>query len=190
MARRLLRRLRTSWLMLAAFVARGAGIAMPSPALTPIQVVEAQLSALQRGDIKGCFAFASPSNRAATGPWQRFEVLVRQTPAYAPLVGSTRWAVVGALPTGERSFRCRVRVWPAGSSSAPFAVAVPVLDYDWMLSKQGAGTSYPDSVGDVADCWMTDAVMPDASPRDAWDSMQTAESETQSSPEQEEEPDA
>ena len=161
-----------SWLILATTTHCAAVVAtLPSPAWTPVQVVEAQLSALQRGDIQGCFTFASPSNRKATGPWQRFEVLVRQTPAYAPLVGSTRWAVVGALPTGERSFRCRVRVWPAGSSSAPFAVAVPVLDYDWMLSRQEQGVD--DCLPSEDDCWMTDAVVPDASPRDAWDSAQT-----------------
>lgn len=142
--------------------------ALPSPSLTPVQVVEAQLSALQQDDVQRCFAFASPANRAMTGPWQRFDLLIRQTPAYAPLVACTRYMVVGALPTAASKFRVRVRVWPAGGSSAPFAVAVPVLDYDWSLTRQA------ETDDDFADCWMVDAVMPDAAPRDAWDSAQSS----------------
>ena len=140
-------------------------ITTPSPKLSPVEVTEQQLEALKQGDVQSCFEFASPANKANTGPWQRFELMVRQTPAYSPLVGCTRYAVVGALPTGDSGYRCRVRVWPAGGSSAPFAVAAPVIDYDWLLSKQ------PDeSEPGVAGCWMVDGVMPDSSPRDAWDS--------------------
>ena len=134
----------------------------PSPELSPVAVTEIQLGALQRGDVQTCFAHASPGNKAMTGPWQRFEIMVRQTPAYAPLVGCTRFAVVGALPTGPSGYRCRVRVWPAGGSSAPFAVMTPVLDYDWVLSKQHGD--------EVEGCWMVDGVVPDAAPKDAWDS--------------------
>lgn len=42
----------------------------PSTSLTPVEVVEAQLDALKRGDVKTCFEFASPNNKRATGPWQ------------------------------------------------------------------------------------------------------------------------
>ena len=135
----------------------------PSPDLSPVEVTECQLAALKKGDVQTCFAFASPANKQATGPWQRFELMVRQTPAYAPLVGCTKYAVVGALPTGDQGYRCRVRVWPAGGSSAPFAVMTPVIDYDWLLSRQAEDS-------DMAGCWMVDGVMPDSSPRDAWES--------------------
>ena len=146
----------------------------PSPDLSPVEVCEKQLQALQRGDVEACFRFASPANKANTGPWQRFEMMIRQTPAYAPLVGCTRFAIVGALPTGGglsgsgtgvEGYRCRVRVWPAGGSSAPFAVATPVIDYDWLLTREDG-----DAEPSLADCWLVDGVMPDASPRDAWDS--------------------
>ena len=40
-------------------------------------------------------------------------MMVRQTPAYAPLVGCAKFSVVGALPIGPNCFRCRARVWPA-----------------------------------------------------------------------------
>ena len=144
----------------------------PLSDLTPIQVVEAQLAALQRGDVEVCFRFASPNNKRATGPWQRFELMVRQTPAYAPLVGCKEFAVVGAIPVGTEGYRCRVRVWPAAGATMPrlsldddgMPIAPPVLDYDWQLSQQ------PDDSIDytTAGCWMVDAVMPDAPPREVW----------------------
>ena len=55
----------------------------PSPKLAPLDVVQSQLAALQAGDVQRCFAFASPNNKRATGPWQRFEMsqslLIRTT---------------------------------------------------------------------------------------------------------------
>lgn len=146
----------------------------PSPSLTPVQVVDGQLSALQRGDVQTCFSFASPNNKRATGPWQRFEMMVRQTPAYAPLVGCDRYEVVGAVPTGAATYRCRVRVWPAEGVAVPFGTRwpslgvrldAPVLDYDWELSLQPEDGAE----ADVAGCWMVDGVMPDASPREVWE---------------------
>mmetsp|Transcript_45051 Transcript_45051/g.74738 ORF Transcript_45051/g.74738 Transcript_45051/m.74738 type:complete len:191 (+) Transcript_45051:78-650(+) len=143
----------------------------PSPSLTPVEVVDAQLKALQNGDVQRCFRFASPSNKRATGPWQRFEMMVRQTPAYAPLVGCERYLIVGALSVRADTYRIRARVWPASGVSVPpvnqktSGFKVPVLDYDWELSRQ------PDNSIDYtcASCWMVDAVMPDASPLEVWD---------------------
>ena len=135
-------------------VAGLAALSQPSPALKPIDVVEAQLSALKAGNVERCFAFASPMNKRATGPWQRFEMMVRQTPAYAPLVSMSSFEVVSGLALGNDKWRCRVRVRPAGSSSMPFALpTAPVLFYDWCLSQQ---TEEP-----VNGCWMVDSVMPD-----------------------------
>ena len=104
----------------------------PSPELSPLEVVSSQLTALQRNNVQRAFAFASPNNKKVTGPWQRFEMMVRQTPAYSPLVCCSRFEVVGALPMGPSKYQCRARVWPAGGSTAPYAVAAPVVDYDWV----------------------------------------------------------
>ena len=150
------------------------------PQLSPTEVVERQLDSLKAGDLETCFRFASPSNKRATGPWHRFEVMVRQTPAYAPLVGCARFSIVGAIAVGNDRYRCRVRVWPARGVSVPFGVKMPdmgvkfeapVLDYDWMLSRQS------DSAMDynVAGCWMVDGVLPDASPREVWDEANAQE---------------
>ena len=101
-------------------------------------------------------------------------MMVRQTPAYAPLVGCDRYEVVGAVPTGAATYRCRVRVWPAEGVAVPFGTRwpslgvrldAPVLDYDWELSLQPEGGAE----ADVAGCWMVDGVMPDASPREVWE---------------------
>ena len=83
--------------------------------MSPVEVVDSQLAALQRGDVETCFRFASPGNKRATGPWQRFEIMVRQTPAYAPLVGCERYSIVAALPVGTAAYRCRVRVYANAS---------------------------------------------------------------------------
>ena len=128
-------------------------VTKPSPTLTPVAVVEAQLSALSAGDVSTCFAFASPQNRKATGPWQRFEMMVRQTPAYSPLVCCSSFEVLSALSVSPERWQARVVVKPAGSSSAPFAVESTQSYYNWILTKQGEG--------EFDGCWMVDGVMPD-----------------------------
>ena len=130
-------------------------ITTPSPALAPSAVVTAQLEALQSGDVSTCFQFASPNNRKATGPWQKFEMMVRQTPAYSPLVSCSSFEILSALSLSETTWQARVMVRPAGSSSAPFAIANPICYYVWQLSQQG------DDEGEFSGCWMVDGVLPD-----------------------------
>ena len=133
-------------------------VVSPSPSLSPADVVTSQMTALQKGDVRAAFEFASPANRVNTGPWQNFEMMVRQTPAYSPLVQCSSFEIVGALPFGDERMRCRVRVKPAGSSSAPFAVADPVCIFNWSLSKQTT-KRWPDDP--LLGCWMVDGVMPE-----------------------------
>ena len=85
-------------------------VVSPSPSLSPVDVVTSQMTALQKGDVRAAFEFASPANRVNTGPWQNFEMMVRQTPAYSPLVQCSSFEIVGALPFGDERMRCRVRV--------------------------------------------------------------------------------
>lgn len=135
------------------------GAASPTRGMAPLAVVQAQLEALQAGDCARCFAHASPSNRAATGPFARFERMIRLTPAYSPLICCTSYEVTSSLMIANDRWRCRVRVRPAGASSAPFATASPlVLTYDWILSLQN------EEAGKDAGCWMVDGVVPDRAP--------------------------
>lgn len=55
---------------------------VPSKTKGPESVVEAQLQALRQGDFSTVFAFASPSNKAATGPLERFAQMIVYSPAF------------------------------------------------------------------------------------------------------------
>ena len=113
-----------------------------------------QLEALRRNDVYRAFKFASPANKAATGPWQRFKSMIQSSPDYRQLLCMASYEIVGALPVGETQKRVLVRVRPAGSSSAPFAVADVSLGFSWELSLQAE----PDTP--FTGCWMVDGVVP------------------------------
>ena len=120
----------------------------PDPSMSPTDVIEAQMSALQRADIGAVYEFASPGNRQFTGPLDRFKELFK-VEAYRPLIGCSSWRLVAALPIEESTYRVSVVVVPAGSSAAPFAGLGP-LKYSWLLTRQ-TGTEFKG-------CWMTDTV--------------------------------
>jgi Domain of unknown function (DUF4864) len=117
----------------------------PKPELTPGQVVEIQVEALQYNDrpskdagIATTFQFASPTNREATGPLERFTLIVKG-PAYRPLIGHR---IAGYSPTVERgSLAVRLVTIVAADGQA--------IDYLFQLSKD------PKS-----GCWFTDGVAP------------------------------
>lgn len=117
--------------------------ARPSPNMSVEQVVNVQLEALQRNPqladdagIRLAFRFASPGNKAQTGPVDRFIPMVK-APTYAPLLGFETSSVT---------------VMNQDPSAAHLVVEVrrgeAVAMYMWVLSKQDNG------------CWMTDAVVP------------------------------
>lgn len=58
----------------------------PNPSVAPEAATLRQLHALRTGDTATVFAFASPANRRATGPLERFAALL-ESPIYRPLVG-------------------------------------------------------------------------------------------------------
>jgi hypothetical protein len=121
-------------------------VVMPDPTLSPEKVVETQLAGLADQNANGigilqCFCFASPANRAATGPLDRFGAMVRQgefaclTNPQATLVGATR--ISGPL--------ARLLVTVVGQDQQLRA-------FTFILSRQ---TAEP-----FKDCWMTEAVHP------------------------------
>jgi hypothetical protein len=120
----------------------------PRPELTPQQVVQYQITALQRNDdpqtdagIERAFRFASPSNKTTTGPLEKFAQIVKSA-AYAPLLNNIASSIVG-LDVEDAKARVAVKV---------FAASGRRLTYVFVLSRQSAG--------EFADCWMTDAVLP------------------------------
>ena len=116
---------------------------MPDPALSPSEVIRIQLEALHNNDerdrgIAIAFRFASPANRANTGPLPRFIAMIRQGP-YALMLDFVH-ASYG--PVEAVADRARQPVTLTGPSAS--------VTYWFYLSRQ---TEPP-----YADCWMTDAV--------------------------------
>ena len=62
--------------------AASADIRRPKPSASAEDVVTAQMNALQAGDAMRAFKFASPANKAVTGPWRRFKAMIEQNPEY------------------------------------------------------------------------------------------------------------
>ena len=116
---------------------------VPKPALSPGDVIRIQLEALRHNDeqdrgIAVAFLFASPTNRANTGPLPRFIGMIKEGPYVLML--DFREAIYGPMET--ISDRARQRVTLTGVRAS--------ITYWFYLSRQ----SEPPYV----DCWMTDAV--------------------------------
>ena len=143
----------------------------PSPELSPIDVVEAQLAALAEGDDRRAFRFASPELKRRIGEkHRRSSGYIRdkfylapphfdEIPGFAPLVGCEAFDVVGALSIDECAFHCTTRVVTADQST---------LDVAWRIVRQpevrpacyeddplqaGISTGPPG-----AGCWMVECV--------------------------------
>jgi hypothetical protein len=116
----------------------------PGPGLSPRDVVQIQLRALQsngRGDqgIAWCFEFASPRNKQFTGPLKQFAAMVK-SPPYDVMVNH-RLSLVGRAETRGNQAHVLATLVDARHRLHLFA---------FVLSKQ--------TEGKYADCWMTDAV--------------------------------
>jgi len=119
----------------------------PTPDLGPDEVVRTQLDALEHNDdpepdagVKTAYNFASPANRRATGPFDRFRRMVHNR-RYRPMVDFAE-AVAGPVehgPDGEVAVQ-RVTVTGTGGRT---------VTYVFRLSR---------GEGRYEDCWLTDAV--------------------------------
>ncbi len=117
----------------------------PSPKLTPAQVVSAQLAALKNNDdrdsgIRISFRFASPGNKAQTGPIERFIAMVKN-PAYLPMINHQSVHPEPIEVNGSAARQIVTLVASHGKRTR----------YLFVLSKQ----KQPPCRG----CWMTDAVV-------------------------------
>ena len=122
-------------------------LVLPSPELTPEQVVQLQVGALQEFRTKDaallqCMAFASPSNRAVTGAPPQFAEIVRR-PKYRALIDAQR-VLVGAATIKDDQAMVMVTAVDAAHRASVFR---------FFLSKQ--------TRPQFRDCWMTDSVTPD-----------------------------
>lgn len=121
----------------------------PDPELSPAAVIDRQLQALATNDepvenagIKTAYNFASPGNRAATGPLDRFVGMVEGR-AYRPMIDHEE-AVAGPVErTGDRATRRVTVTGPTGRT----------VTYVFQCSVQTDGR--------FEGCWMTDGVLID-----------------------------
>ena len=120
----------------------------PRPDMTPEQVVQYQVAALQHNDdpgtdagIERAFRFASPSNRQVTGPLANF-IRILKSPVYAPLLDNRSSVIVGS-EVKESQAKILMNVVAANGQQ---------VTYVFLLSKQGEG--------EFNNCWMTDGVAP------------------------------
>ena len=60
-------------------------MAGPGLEVGPESIVLRQMRAAKRGDVAGIWRYASPANKAATGPLSRFEKVL-SSPMYSPLM--------------------------------------------------------------------------------------------------------
>ena len=116
---------------------------VPNPGLSPGDVIRIQLEALRNNDeqnrgIAVAFRFASPANRANTGPLSRFIAMIER--GHYALMLDFHHADYGPVETVDEQARQRVTLTGARASTT----------YWFFLSRQ--------SEPPYADCWMTDAV--------------------------------
>ena len=128
---------------LLAFQARNA---VPSPELGPAEVVRIQVEALRRNrpsndGIALTYRFASPNNKRATGPLDRFTEMVR-SPPYDRLINHLHAHFDDLQVSGGEASQRVVITDNRGEE----------LAYLWVLSRQ--------TQGEFKHCWMTDAVIP------------------------------
>jgi len=119
----------------------------PRPSLSAEDVVRTQLDALKHNDhphedagIETAWRFASPANRAATGPLPAFTRMVRNE-LYRPMIDH-REASLGPVTVQDTTATATVEVTgPEGERRT----------YQFRLSS--------DHAGDLDGCWLTDAVL-------------------------------
>ena len=116
----------------------------PHPSISPEQVVRIQLRSLSDEDVATgviqCMHFASPDNRAVTGPLERFGAMLRNQ-KFRPLSRPDQ-LLIGSSNIVQGKARVVVTL----------IVNKQLSSFVWVLSKQDAAP--------YQECWMTEAVIP------------------------------
>lgn len=113
----------------------------PDPELSPADVVRAQLAGFRADSDAGiaqAFAFASPRNRANTGPVERFSTMVRE--AYDELLGHRSAQLADLREDDAHTYQGVEITGPDGRTHL----------YVFILSRY--------DLPNCSNCWMTDGV--------------------------------
>ncbi|QDT01330.1 DUF4864 domain-containing protein [Adhaeretor mobilis] len=147
----------------------------PQPEWSPADVVQQQMESLtaSRTDplaIRNCFALASPSNRMATGPLERFAAMA-SGPGYRPLIDARSYLVGDAV---MRDHSAAVLVTLITHDGEPFSYRFFLSQQPPVMKGSAPKESSPDISGGTpstadgpqpnADCWMTDGVVRELPP--------------------------
>jgi hypothetical protein len=121
-------------------------VVFPSASLAPEEVVRLQLAGLSDPKADGvgilqCYAFASPANRAVTGPLDRFGEIVRQGPYQC--MARPQAMLIGRPQLDQRIARVLVTIIDQNAR---------VCAFTFVLTRQKEAP--------FEDCWMTEAVLP------------------------------
>ena len=117
----------------------------PSKALTPQEVVQIQLKALQQNDgsdsgVITVFNFSSPVSKISMGPIEHFRVLVRD-PVYKPMLNFKSYKKGNMVITGKSAYQLVVLTTENNEKAA----------YLFMLARQTKGY--------YKGCWLTVGVV-------------------------------
>lgn len=118
-------------------------VAAPTPRLSPQQVVQIQLQALRHSasadqGIEVCYRFASPANKADTGPLPRFTEMIED--GIYSLMLNYRQAAYETMEVLGAAARQRVTLYGDGQA----------IIFTFYLSRQDDAS--------CPNCWMTEAV--------------------------------
>ena len=119
----------------------------PNPKISPIEVVEVQLFALQSNDdksdcgIRQTWEFAHPRNKLATGPLTKFTNMIK-TPAYSILLNNLKFETEEIYNNGKNA-GVAVRIEARNNKA---------YTYMWQLEKVA-------EEGPLKDNWMTTGVL-------------------------------
>ena len=118
----------------------------PDPSYDPEEVVQIQLSSLATNDdpvvnagIKTAYNFASPANRRATGPLEKFIAMV-EGPRYAPMIDHVAATTEPLERTGDQATQQVTLTTPDGRTAT----------YRFGLSVS--------ETAPLDGCWLTDSV--------------------------------
>jgi len=117
---------------------------MPSPELSPQEVIGLILESLQQNDkadtgIETSFNFASPPNKLAAGPLENYKIQVKN-PLFQPILNFASYKTSDLISDGTRAQQIIVIRDEDGTDSG----------FLFTLSKQAENP--------YLDCWMTDSV--------------------------------
>jgi len=117
---------------------------VPNPSLTPQDVVHFQLQSLRKNSdgngIEATFRFASPSNKAVTGPLERFSKLF-DAEQYRPLLN-------------HQDAEVKIKNNDGAAAEVVAALVDANGNYYWYQFTLSRQTKSP-----YNDCWMTDSVV-------------------------------